>query len=498
MWTEIGNQLKQARESSGLSFRELQEKTQIDTVSLKALERGEFDKIGSAFTVRSYIRVYAKQVGLEPTYLLKRYRPETSVMPAVDQGTAKYHLSALGSLADNNKTNQETDTFKALSSAPPNEDDQYDPFKNHPDRHSDLTAPSYDPYETMVSHDDDEKVSSHSTGRRQTLSKHSGSFQSPVPSVRKSNSGKFSRVEREATRGNFGDEGFSESPPLSRRSRGLQDYGHVSDSGWEGYQETAATEEEMSDWDTSVTPARSGRRSSLSRRSSGVTPAPSTEESGWQERPTLSRSRSGSERAVASYESVPNPPALLHGDEQDRLSRSGRRKQVTDRGKKAGIWIAQKKWVYIAVSVVILLIPMSVMAYNSMKDPANSEASPSKDKVDGADSAADNGSAEGMASLETVSETESLGEYKLSKPDTISVKFKALGSGSWIQIREQQNPDAAFIKDFTLQPGEEYPYEHAQDASNDVWITIGQPDNVVVTINGQEVETVRSIHVARQ
>ncbi|PTM56513.1 helix-turn-helix domain-containing protein [Desmospora activa] len=493
MWVEIGNQLRQARESSGLSFKEIQEKTQIDTVSLNALESGDFDKIGSAFTVRSYIRAYAKQVGLEPTYLLKRYRPDqTGMMQAVDlQGTAQYHLAAL-----NSDNVQETDSFKTLPTTPPSNDDEYDPFKNHPDRQYDNQEEAYDPYASMSSHSD-EKVPSRSTGKRQSLSRDSG-LQLPA---KKSNTGKFPPIETDPTRSDrYSEQGTSESSRSSRIRRGGYDHEPIPDTGWEGYQETAASEEEISGWNSIEPLSRSDRNSTLSRRSS--TTMPSVGEGGWDEMSTLSRSRSGRERAVPPSEPIANPPALLnHANDQRGLSRSGRRKQVVDRGKKAGMWIAQKKWTYVAIAVAILLIPMSVLAYNSIKEPSDSEASANPDQnntVNSTGTETGDASQEGKASVVTVNQSSTLGEYKLSQPDTIAIKFKALGNGSWIQIREEQNPDAPYIKDFTLQPGEEFPYNHAQNASNDVWITIGQPENVAITINGQDVETVKSVHVARE
>ncbi|SMO39009.1 helix-turn-helix domain-containing protein [Melghirimyces algeriensis] len=74
MWKQIGQQLKEARMNTGLTLDQLQDLTRISRADLSALENGQFEKLPSPFYVRSYLRSYASQVGLEPTKLLKQYR----------------------------------------------------------------------------------------------------------------------------------------------------------------------------------------------------------------------------------------------------------------------------------------------------------------------------------------------------------------------------------------------------------------------------------------
>jgi cytoskeletal protein RodZ len=71
---EIGNFLRQARESVGLSLDEVQEKTRIQKSFLEAIEKGDFDKLPSPFYVRTYLRSYANCVKVEPHYILREYR----------------------------------------------------------------------------------------------------------------------------------------------------------------------------------------------------------------------------------------------------------------------------------------------------------------------------------------------------------------------------------------------------------------------------------------
>lgn len=76
---EIGHQLRMARENAGLSLDDMQGLTRIPVHELIALEEGRFESLHSSFTVRSYIRAYAAQVGLEPTYLLRQLRTTGSM-----------------------------------------------------------------------------------------------------------------------------------------------------------------------------------------------------------------------------------------------------------------------------------------------------------------------------------------------------------------------------------------------------------------------------------
>ncbi|MDR6225763.1 helix-turn-helix domain-containing protein [Desmospora profundinema] len=525
MWVEIGNQLRQGRESAGLSFEEIQSKMQIDTISLRALESGDFDKLGSPFTVRSYIRAYAKHVGLEPTYLLKHYRrlEQTGVMPAIDpEGFSNTNTHPPLS-APSPGHPQGTDQFQALPGA--SQEEEYDPFKNHPTRQTDPQEAAYDPYASTAFDDvsvPEQQIPSRSNaGSKRTGSKRTEALK--LPALKKRNSGKHRTPEGGATDGAAYGDWTTPEPELRsfRQRRVITDrmvddpYGdsdggyhwdddqnvgawddhevaYGPDSAWEGYPETAAGVEEAAGWDDMEPLSRRSDRHAHSRQSSSgrlAATSSNEDESGWDLQ-TPSRSRSGRERSVI----VSGPPALVdsHTD-AGPPSRSGRR-HVVDRGKKMSNWLTRKRWILV-VAAVIVLIPVSVLAYNNIKGDSPDETAATKSN-DGPTAAGD--SSVGVASVISMNKTPSLGEYKLSEPDIVSFTFKAKGSSSWIQIREQQNPDDGYIKDFTLQPGEEYPYNHLEEASNDVWVTIGNPENITMTINGQEVDTTKSIHVTRE
>ncbi|MBN2909406.1 helix-turn-helix domain-containing protein [Polycladomyces sp. WAk] len=94
MSADIGRQLKEARESLGLTLEDIQEKTRILKGHLIAIENGQFDKLPSPYYARKYLRQYAEAVGLEPQHILRRFRTDemtqekllewTQSMPAVN------------------------------------------------------------------------------------------------------------------------------------------------------------------------------------------------------------------------------------------------------------------------------------------------------------------------------------------------------------------------------------------------------------------------------
>jgi transcriptional regulator with XRE-family HTH domain len=488
VWAEIGSQLRQGREAAGLSFEDIQDKTQIDTVSLRALESGDFNKVGSPFTVRSYIRAYAKQVGVEPTYLLKQYRTleQTSVMPAVDPEGMK-QTNPSQSTPSSHPT-QGTGTFLSLPGPSPQSED-YDPYQNHPSRQSTDPNVPYDPYASMNRDEDlptQQKEGRYHTGSRRTTTRMS-SFQTPEEQTGASAYGDWITPGTES-RDSRQRRVISDRVTDDRYDHDVHwDDGGNSREAWKGYSESAAGLEDATGWEG---------LESFSRRSDRSSRNPSGRLSnGESELHTPSRTRSSRERSVMPASSIAGPPALLDVDSTMPASRSGRQKKVAQRGGSRGNWLIRKRWI-LAVAVAILLIPVSVLAYTNMKDePA--EAPNSAGAADVQEPATANEESVGVASVIATNQTPTLSEYKLSEPDIVSFTFKANNSSSWIQIREQQNPDNGYIKDFTLQPGEEYPYNHGQDASNDIWVTIGNPEHVTLTINGQEVETTKSVRVVR-
>jgi cytoskeletal protein RodZ len=63
---KFGARLRDARERSGLTLREISARTRISLAYLEALERGEISRLPGGIFARAFVRAYAEQVGLDP------------------------------------------------------------------------------------------------------------------------------------------------------------------------------------------------------------------------------------------------------------------------------------------------------------------------------------------------------------------------------------------------------------------------------------------------
>jgi cytoskeletal protein RodZ len=74
---DLGTDLRQARERAGFSAPELAARTRIPLKSLIAIEANEFDKVPPGIFLRSFIRTYAREVGVDPTAAIAEFRAMT-------------------------------------------------------------------------------------------------------------------------------------------------------------------------------------------------------------------------------------------------------------------------------------------------------------------------------------------------------------------------------------------------------------------------------------
>ncbi|SCM04096.1 helix-turn-helix domain-containing protein [Bacillus wiedmannii] len=72
--TELGQKLKEARGTKGLSMDQLHEITKIQKRHLVAIEEGNYDVLPGAFYARAFIKQYADAVGLDGEELLVEYQ----------------------------------------------------------------------------------------------------------------------------------------------------------------------------------------------------------------------------------------------------------------------------------------------------------------------------------------------------------------------------------------------------------------------------------------
>ena len=74
--TEFGTQLKEARESKGLSLQQVAASTKISVSVLEALERGDFPRLPGGIFSRAFVRSYALEVGANPDAVVAQFVAE--------------------------------------------------------------------------------------------------------------------------------------------------------------------------------------------------------------------------------------------------------------------------------------------------------------------------------------------------------------------------------------------------------------------------------------
>ncbi|GAB3066925.1 RodZ domain-containing protein [Virgibacillus ainsalahensis] len=85
---EIGERLKEARETQNLSLDSLQETTKIQKRYLIAIEEGNLQILPGKFYARAFIKEYATAVGLDPNELLEEHKEE--VPKTEDENNLQY------------------------------------------------------------------------------------------------------------------------------------------------------------------------------------------------------------------------------------------------------------------------------------------------------------------------------------------------------------------------------------------------------------------------
>ena len=88
--TELGNQLRRARENKGVSLEETEKATGIRKRYLEALEEGRFEALPGQIQLRGFLRNYANYVGLSGDEMLSLYerRSHSAQTPGAFQPTS--------------------------------------------------------------------------------------------------------------------------------------------------------------------------------------------------------------------------------------------------------------------------------------------------------------------------------------------------------------------------------------------------------------------------
>lgn len=69
----LGQELKQAREERGISLRDISQATHIGMRFLQAIENDQYEQLPGGIFNRSFVRKYARQVGLDEDQVAARY-----------------------------------------------------------------------------------------------------------------------------------------------------------------------------------------------------------------------------------------------------------------------------------------------------------------------------------------------------------------------------------------------------------------------------------------
>lgn len=79
--SDLGQQLKQAREARGLTLYQAEEATHIRRVFLEALEEGRFADLPGGVYARGFVKSYANYLGLDGQELVRLYRETAGSAP---------------------------------------------------------------------------------------------------------------------------------------------------------------------------------------------------------------------------------------------------------------------------------------------------------------------------------------------------------------------------------------------------------------------------------
>ena len=71
--TDFGERLRRARESRGISLRQVANVTRITVRALEAVERNDLSRLPGGIFTRAFVRAYAAEVGLDPEATLREF-----------------------------------------------------------------------------------------------------------------------------------------------------------------------------------------------------------------------------------------------------------------------------------------------------------------------------------------------------------------------------------------------------------------------------------------
>jgi cytoskeletal protein RodZ len=89
--TDFGERLRRARDSRGVSLRQVANVTRITVRALEAVERNDLLRLPGGIFTRSFVRAYAAEVGLDPEGTLReflaQFPEEATAIPTSEPST---------------------------------------------------------------------------------------------------------------------------------------------------------------------------------------------------------------------------------------------------------------------------------------------------------------------------------------------------------------------------------------------------------------------------
>lgn len=492
---DIGAHLQQARESMGLSLDQLQEKTKIQKSFIVAIENGEFHKLPSPFYVRTYLRTYCKCVKLEPHHILRQYRKAEQAergLTSVHQAITPEMLAQAQQMYQNNVGMQNTghnlnmNTQMLHNRAPQTR-------VSRTQAHTALTIANTNPknmQQTMQHTGIPRQESFPKNVQQKSISR-----QETLPKNVQQTSVSRQETIRQITNPVLEQKQKQLEHQKQQRTRSTLEYTRRNEKDQFNKKTTDTQFLEA----TQLTPRRSAKNTPSTQFATGLTRRANKEATN---PPILERSQ------LSSVSDKKQIGAEVQKQEITRMRQLSRSAVRSNRRSERKVQFGNKKSILIIIASVAICIPLvwatvaALAGDDEKKQEAGTQTNSTEQQqtVVTPDTETNSTDTEQSTEEQIVLTNSSPQEntYEVSGSDDIQIQFQANGQ-SWIQIRNQRAiQKQGYLSDSTLQSGDRDDYKHSFANGKDIWISIGIPDVVNVTVNGKSIKPAKIIHIKKK
>jgi hypothetical protein len=531
---EIGSYLRQAREALGMTLDQVQEKTKIQKSFLIAIENGEFHKLPSPFYVRTYLRSYANCVKVEPHHILRQYRKMeqaerltgvhkavsesdlsqtmrfstqgTGKMPVFTPGTGPQRAVSQETMAGRQPVSEKTLSRISINTA--------------------LTAAKSETSKLRDRTLREREIARRDLGYQRT----SGMMRNVPP---RQNESELPTVAAAMSKGSPAEPAQKQVPPFpgdgtaatipprrtrevaKQNSQSLPVSGPVGSIGKQNPKASAPTGgmDPVSSTGPHQQPLSFGSRPADSRETAGGFPSRNAAAKGMTGSMgtvgSLSRSsRSRRDTIPPSAEPVVPASAEVAAGESKPLSQGSSRMTTLSRSavknrkpSKSGTKMPLKRAVVAAVAGLVLCGSLAWGVTTMLADEGSKKASEPKQPKVASDNTGKTSQQVQPASkgeLVAAGSGQNTNHYQLKGTDQILVEFQATGGKCWIQIRNTPAVGENYLEDRTLtKKGDGFKFPYTFGDQNELWITLGEPANVVVKVNGDLINPAKNVHIKK-